>query len=175
MTIIRDVDQDIPANTSIATLSLQTDKTSAVVHEDNIAAVTTIKEIQIEECPSYSEDDLFCLAAAIYNEAGGNACTDEHRIAVGNVVINRVNDTRFPDSIRDVLEQQGQYSGMEGGVRFAERSKYDAEQEAVQRAYDVAQRVLEGEMICPENVVWQSEGTQGTGTWKKIGNTYFCY
>ncbi len=123
----------------------------------------------------YSKDDLFCMAAVIYNEAGGNACSDTHRILVGNVVLNRVRDSRFPNTIRKVVQQKGQYSMMSRGVKFATRSKYSGEKAAVARAYKIAKMVLEGKQIAPKKVVFQSQSKQGKGVWKKVGNTYFCY
>ena len=124
-----------------------------------------------------SDEDLFCMAAVIYNEAGGNGCTDEHREMVAYVVLNRVNDPRFPDTIRGVLEAPGQYAGMENGVKFASRHTSPGEQKAVARAFRIAQRVLENQydIPIPENVVFQAEFEQGIGTYKQLGNTYFCY
>lgn len=124
---------------------------------------------------SYTDDDLFCLAAVIYNEAGGDACTDEQRTLVGEVVLNRVNDSRFPDTIREVIEQKGQYTGMSKGVKFASRAKNVNEKHAVERAYDTAKQVLENEPMSPSDVIFQSQVELGSKTYKKIGNTYFCH
>jgi spore germination cell wall hydrolase CwlJ-like protein len=125
----------------------------------------------------YTTDELFCLAAIIYNEAGGDACTDEHRALVGYVVLNRVNDPRFANSIRRVLETPGQYVGMQDGVKFSERYTAPGEKHAVERAYKVAQEVLENRnnIPIPETVVFQAEFVQGAGIYKQMGNTYFCY
>lgn len=117
------------------------------------------------------------MAAVIYNEAGGDMCTDEHRAMVGYVVLNRVNDPRFPGSIREVLEQRGQYAGMGNGVEFAKRHTNPGEKHAVERAYRIAQEVLENRnnIPIPRNVVFQAQFKQGIGVYKQIGNTYFCY
>lgn len=125
----------------------------------------------------YTVDELYCMAAVIYNEAGGDSCTDEHRELVGYVVLNRVNDSRYFDSIREVLEQRGQYAGMENGVVFAERHTKPEEAHAFERAYVTARKVLENRnnIPIPANVLFQSEFAQGTGVYKHLGNTYFCY
>lgn len=117
------------------------------------------------------------MAAVIYNEAGADACSDTHRAMVAYVVLNRVNDPRFPDSIRGVLEQRGQYHGMGNGVVFAARSSNPGEAHAVERAYRIAREVLENrnDIPIPSNVVFQAEFVQGTGVYTQIGNTYFCY
>lgn len=118
------------------------------------------------------------MAVAIYNEAGGNECSDEMRELVGYVVLNRVNDPHYPDTIRGVLEDPGQYAGLgRAGVHFAKRSSKPEEAAALARAWDTAEKVLENrnDIPIPENVVFQAEFTQGSGVYKRIGNTYFCY
>ena len=125
----------------------------------------------------YTEDELFCMAAVIYNEAGSDSCSDALRRYVGYVVLNRVKDSRFPDNIRGVLEQSGQYCGMEYGVRFASRYTNPGEGHAVSRAYRIAQELLENRnsVPIPSNVLFQAEFVQGLGVFARIGNTYFCY
>lgn len=49
--------------------------------------------------------DMECLALNIYFEARGESALG--RRAVGHVVMNRVNDRRFPNSICDVVHQGG--------------------------------------------------------------------
>lgn len=51
-----------------------------------------------EEYPQH-----YCLALNIYFEARGSTLAD--RAAVANVVINRVNDRRYPDTICGVVKQ----------------------------------------------------------------------
>ena len=48
------------------------------------------------------------LQELFFAEAGGS--TEEDMLLVGNVVLNRVNNPKFPNSIRDVIFAQGQYS-----------------------------------------------------------------
>ena len=125
----------------------------------------------------YTEDELYCLAAIIYNEAGGDACTDEQRRMVGYVVLNRVNDYRFPDSIRGVIEAPGQYQGMGQGVYFLDRGNPEGEAHAIQRAYSIARELLENRhnIPIPSNVLFQAAFAQGVGVYTIVGNTYFCY
>lgn len=54
---------------------------------------------------SYDAAELRCLALTIYFEARGES--DAGKRAVGHVVINRVRDEAFPDSICDVVRQGG--------------------------------------------------------------------
>ena len=138
--------------------------------------ISSMKIISVYTPPSkktYTDDDLFCMAAVIYNEHGGNKATDWQRIADGNVVLNRIRSGKFAKTIRGVLESKGQYAGFENGVKFPKRATYDCEKEAVQRAYDIAKRVLEGEKVCPDDIVYQSEHKNLGIVWKKVGNTYY--
>ena len=50
-------------------------------------------------------EELECLAMTLYHEARGEP--DEGKIAVGHVVMNRVADERFPDSVCGVMKQGG--------------------------------------------------------------------
>ena len=55
----------------------------------------------------YDEESVFWLSRIIYNESGNQIM--EGKIAVGNVVMNRVNSPNFPDNIHDVLNQKNQF------------------------------------------------------------------
>lgn len=57
-------------------------------------------------------DDLTLLAAIIEIEAGTNY---EGGVAVGNVVLNRVNSSKFPNTISGVIYQRGQFPGAHNG------------------------------------------------------------
>jgi len=125
--------------------------------------------------PTYTEAELEALAIVIYQEAGGDACSDETRIMVGNVVMNRVADERFPDTIEEVLLQKQQYGRLYWtGLVWPERASQSVEAHAVERAYDCAERVLEGERLLPEDVIWQAEFTQGTEIVAHQDGFYFC-
>ena len=98
--------------------------------------------------PTYSEKELFYMAAAIYNESGGDSCSNETRTLVGYVILNRVNDSRFPNTIKGVLEQKHQYGLFYlTGIKFADRHTLPQEQRAVNRAYRIAKQVLETKEI----------------------------
>ena len=108
------------------------------------------------------------LACAIYNEAGGDACSDLCRYYVGDVILNRVADPRFPDTIEGVLTAPGQYGRFsKTGVVWPSRAKNPGEAHAVQRAYDTAYDLLSGNHseIYGKGYVWQAEFTQGSGFW----------
>lgn len=120
--------------------------------------------------PSYTEEDLYCLSHIINAEAGDDNCSHEHRIAVGSVVLNRVADERFPDSIYDVVFQSGQYSPTWNGSYWNEPSEDSME---------VAKMLLEEGSQIPENCIFQADFVQGDGVYESFqtiyGTTYICY
>lgn len=59
-------------------------------------------------------DDLTLLATIIYCEAGD--CTYKTKLAVGAVVMNRVKSSTFPNTIRGVIYQSGQFSPVGNGI-----------------------------------------------------------
>lgn len=124
-----------------------------------------------EEVKSYSEDDLFYLAAAVCREAGGES--EEIQLLVANVIMNRVNSSLYPNTIYEVLTQYKQYGTMwKYGISFPDW----ADQKVKDQCYSVAKRILEGERYCPENVLFQAEFEQGSGIFKQFGDDYyFCY
>ena len=58
-------------------------------------------------------DDLTLLAAIIYCEAGGEPY--EGKVAVGNVVLNRVKSAAFPDTVEAVIRSPRQFSPVASG------------------------------------------------------------
>ncbi|AZO95461.1 cell wall hydrolase [Halocella sp. SP3-1] len=63
--------------------------------------------------PDYDSNEIDMLAKVIYAEARGEAY--EGQVAVGAVVINRVKNPGFPDTITDVVYQPGQFTSVTDG------------------------------------------------------------
>lgn len=116
---------------------------------------------------NYTEDDLYWLSRAIAQELGSYWVPDWAQQWVASVVLNRVNHPSFPNTIYDVLHQHGQYCGF-----YATPT----EQNVANARY-----VLENGSVLPENVVFQSLCTQGSGVHGTYydpymnNTTYFCY
>lgn len=89
---------------------------------------------------AHSDSDLAMLAAIIECEAGNQPYIG--KLAVGSVVINRVNSSRFPNSISAVLYASGQFTPVASG-RFAIVLARGASDSCVQ----AAQEVLNGNIV----------------------------
>lgn len=114
--------------------------------------------------PEIDDTELEMLACVIYAEAGGDACGDLCRQMVGDVVLNRVADPRFPGTMEEVLTQEGQYGLWHWtGVAWPERASRPGEAGAVERAYDAARDILEGNhsWIYGRSYIWEAEFPQG--------------
>lgn len=62
----------------------------------------------------YNADDLYWLSRIIYSESGNQPLSG--KIAVGNVVLNRVHSARFPNTIHGVIFQRNQFSPAANGT-----------------------------------------------------------
>ena len=109
------------------------------------------------------------LACVIYQEVGGSKHCDECRRRVADVVLNRVADSRFPNSIEKVLLQKNQYGRFYyTGIKWASRHTNPGEKKAVERAWRIAKEVMAGQHsdIYGKGYVWQAGFKQGTsGFW----------
>ena len=71
------------------------------------------------DAPYIAYDDLVLLAQVIHTEAGSAWLPDEWRLAVGEVVLNRVASPEFPDTLEEVVFQPGSIRRRPGLVRGA--------------------------------------------------------
>ncbi|MBP1736857.1 MAG: copper amine oxidase [Oscillospiraceae bacterium] len=61
----------------------------------------------------YRSDDVYWLSHIINAESGNQPLAG--KIAVGNVILNRVSDSRFPDTIYEVIFQKNQFTPASSG------------------------------------------------------------
>jgi spore germination cell wall hydrolase CwlJ-like protein len=122
---------------------------------------------------SYS--DLKMLSKVIHIEAGSSWLSDEWKLMVGEVLLNRVESPHYPDTLEECIKQPRQYYG--------NNSEYFNNLIPDKRNVKIAARLLSGERIINDtSVVYQAEFTQGSGIYKilkdkkgLIGTTYICY
>ena len=118
-------------------------------------------------------ESMWLLSKIMYAEAGSEWLSDDWKMCVGEVVLNRVASPEFPNTIREVLEQPGQYYG--------KNSRYFNGLLPSERCVRLAVRLLEGERVLDDpTVVFQANFTQGSGVHTKyydkyLGWTYFCH
>ena len=115
-------------------------------------------------------DDLYLLAKLIYAEAGSDWLSEDFRLCVGEVVLNRVASPEFPNSISEVVYQKGQYTSA-CTASFAGLIPSQA-------CVNAALRLMQGERLMAPSVVFQSDHEQGEifsmYTDRRLGTTFFC-
>ena len=148
---------------------------------ETVEPVETLEQVEPTEPepaeePAFTAEELSLLALVIYQEAGGDSCSDQTRRMVGEVALNRVADDRFPDTLAEVLTQRSQYGKLHWtGLVWPERASHPGEEHAVLRAYECATAVLMGEeRLLPQDVIFQAEFVQGSEVVAYSDGFYFC-
>lgn len=139
----------------------------AAGYADDSAVLTAIKAEWWAQ-----EEALHIIAKTIQNEADPEWCAWEHSVAVGAVILNRVNSPYFPDTVKEVVAQPGQY--LESYTR-----DFDG---ITQKSYEAAKAALDGDHDVPPDAYWQDNKVQGAYIWKSFlldtgwfrSKTYIC-
>ena len=84
------------------------------VHEDTVAyeEVTPVTN-EVVAVSYLTDEELELMAAIVHAEAGNQDLTGKRLVA--DVVLNRVNDEAFPDTVEDVIYQKNQFSPVANG------------------------------------------------------------
>ena len=132
-----------PTKKPTATPSQSATPTQQKAKASETVAHTSRKEI------SYTEKDVEELARIMFWEAGSES--EEGQMAVAEVILNRVQNNAWPDTIQGVIYQSSQFTPTEDP---------DYKTRPVdERFYTLARRVLEGEsVLCCDNVTYFSRG-----------------
>ena len=113
--------------------------------------------------PEVDEEDLYWLSHVICGEA--QCYSRECQIAVGSVVLNRVNSDRYPDTLEGVITQRRQYACYRDGNFHRTPTEMNIE---------VARELLMHGSQLPENIYFQAQFKQGDFCYAKIDGEYFC-
>ncbi|GBF12414.1 cell wall hydrolase [Tepidibacillus sp. HK-1] len=95
--------------------------------------VTTVDQLKAKAVISFQDEELEWLAKIIYLEAGNEPY--EGQVAVGAVIINRVLEDSFANSIYDVIFAKGQFTPVRTGEIYKvtpSDSAYKAAREALE-------------------------------------------
>ena len=117
-------------NVLIPAKIVQADDTNLNLDSINQINIKSLKQNK-KEVINITNEDLLLLSKLVTGEARGESY--EGQIAVAAVVINRVKDPRFPDSIKDVIYQKNAFSVVNDGSINMEptESAYNAAIEAL--------------------------------------------
>lgn len=130
-------------------------------------------------------EDVRILANVLAHECP--YCSDRQQQLTAQVVINRVRDARFPDTVRGVVEQSNIINGIlvhQYAPSYTQNlPDYATGSAEVKRCFANAVAVMNGDVDCPSDVIYQANFPQGAGTYETIqvdtgayrSTTYFCY
>ena len=153
------------------------------------AAKSTWNEAQkaiagYQKLAQYSDEDIRILTTTVFHEAGHT--TEQLRQYVAQVVLNRVEDSRFPDTVKGVITQPGQYSTKYATVEAANAIQATDSKNGTYYygiCEDSVKAAMMGQVEMPSNVLYQANFSQGKGVWKSVYfnsgwyrfSSYFCY
>ena len=153
------------------------------------AAKSTWNEAQkaiagYQKLAQYSDEDIRILTTTVFHEAGHT--TEQLRQYVAQVVLNRVEDSRFPDTVKGVITQPGQYSTKDATVEAANATQATDSKNGTYyygTCEDSVKAAMMGQVEMPSNVLYQANFSQGKGVWKSVyfnsgwyaSTSYFCY
>lgn len=109
-----------------------------------------------------TEEDRELLARIVYLEARGQSFSGQR--AVAEVVLNRVLDSRFPDTVYEVLYAPGQFTP----------AKSIASTTPTETQYEVVDCVIDETPITTENTIYFATSALTKNIFAKIGDHYFC-
>lgn len=114
-------------------------------------------ELELKSVYVYTEEELDLLARLIYSEGGIESY--DTQLKIGSVVMNRVDDPAFPNTIREVIYQRNQFSVTfikKGGIPMID---HPADEEAKQAALEV---LTYGSVLPPKvQVFYEKSITKG--------------
>ena len=145
------------------------------VEQVELPQVETVPvEVVLSRIQPMSDEYYECvetLARVIHAEESNEVNGEEASWCVAGVVLERVYDEDYPNTIEGVIYQQGQFECTWNGGMYREEPT-DVEWEI---SAEAMQLYLEGGRILPEGSVYIAEFEQGAGVVTQIGNTYVCY
>jgi len=126
---------------------------------------------EVRACGGYSADELLLIAQVVQEEAKG---TDvEARAAVANIIYNRLNSSKFPNSVEGVLFQKNQFTVTRNEEKLRAVMPISKTVEAVNQIF------IGGDMILPDDVLYFRSSKKGTSWDKRVyyatygGNSFF--
>lgn len=122
------------------------------------------------ERPYVDESEVDLLAHVLYAEAGASHIDDTTLYYVGSVVLNRVNSSRYPNTLREVIYQKGQYACTTNGA---------LRKTPTERCYRIARDLLGYGSVLPAGVLGQAAKSiydrYGKGLYDVRHGQYFFY
>lgn len=121
----------------------------------------------------YTNDEIKLLSSLVQAEAGNQPY--KGKVGVANVVLNRVKSSRYPDTIKEVIYQSGQFSVVRNGSLNRMLSNYNNNEQS-KDCIKAAKDALEGENFVGNYTgfrVYSSSFAKSVGDYIVIGDHIF--
>jgi uncharacterized protein YgiM (DUF1202 family) len=128
----------------------------------------------LPDANGYSAEELLLIAQVVHEEAKGS--TLEAQAAVANVIYNRIQSSRFPNTVEGVIFQKSQFTVASDEDELRAVKPSSTAVEAVKQIF------VEGDTFLPADVMYFRAASKGT-TWSSSfkyydtfgGNCFFIY
>ena len=122
-----------------------------------VQQMVAVPEPSAEPEMYFSEDDVVAMAKMLWGEARG--CTRDNQAMAVWCVLNRVDDSRFPDTILGVLSQPSQFHGYSPDFPVWDELKEVARDVLTRWSLEKQGVTVERELL-PEYVFFTGDGVQ---------------
>ncbi len=133
------ISEDYLTEKAPETVTTTAKKTEAKAEKTEAKAAKTeeTKKVSSSDEPviSYSDEEYQMLLYVVEGEVGG--CSKESKLAVANVIINRVQNSRFPSTLKGVLTAKNQFTAI--------NNYYDKYRTPTKTTIECVDRALAGE------------------------------
>ncbi len=126
------------------------------VYEENTTYLTRERSAIVPAEDFYDDEEVYWLSKIIHAEAQGEPFLG--KLAVGNVILNRVESTQFPDTIYGVIFDN------DHGVQFTPTVNGAIEQEAGEEAILAAKLCLD-DAVLDENILYFLNESIASSLW----------
>lgn len=171
-------EEEEPTSTvDIPLIPVETESTEEPTVESTLETLPETKpEVQRYSEPfSYTEQELDLLSRLVESEGGTESYYT--RLMIASVVINRVNDPKFPNTLREVIYAKSQFSVTTVYKNGIPMIDHPASEESI----EAAREILEYGSVIPQDVqVFYAKGCRESWvtsrvTYDTVDDTVFAY
>lgn len=145
----REIIDDTTTTSVTTTIQESTTETTTEIFTST-SSITEYQTTEVKTVPTTINGDVYLLAQLIQAEAD-DECSDEHKLWVGQVALNRIKHPGFENTLKDVIYEPGQYPSAESGAINNIPSH---------RSLTAAKTLLDG-LVLDDEAIWQSNFPQG--------------
>ena len=142
---------------------IQTPEPLVIIEEQIVEVDTGIVPYYEQILETASDEDMYILGCVIRAEAGNQSFLGQK--AVAEVVLNRVMSPKFPNTIKEVVYQKGQFSTASVLTKYPPT---DMQYEVIEAVFQESEPSLPSDVFFFATYPFRE-------VYEQIGDHYFCY